>query len=151
MDFQEKSYPLASDLFLVAMVQRTVPCWTSMNFRASKIANNEWWNQSCRMWHYASACSEENLIMFCCRLVQLGWTGTGDGPAWLTESEHRKFVGESPSPHLTPDVVLHHWLYPWWILKLAFLLREGFILFSLKCLANLRPPSICGRKRKFKA
>lgn len=63
-----------------------------------KIANNEWWNQSGRMWHHASACSEENLIMFCCRLVQLGWTGTGDGPAWLAESEHRKFVGESPSP-----------------------------------------------------
>ena len=146
MDFQEKSYPLASYLFWLQWFNGQFHVelqWTS-GLQKNQTTNDETKVVACDTMH--PACSEENLIMFCCRLVRLGWTGTGDGPAWLTESEHRKFVGESPSPtsHQTSFCITDFTPGESWNWRFCC---EKDLSVLLKVLTKFAPSQFCGRNR----
>lgn len=134
-------------LVLVAMVQRTVPCWTSTNFRASNIFKQRMMKPK---WSHVTPCIQHVLrrISSCFAVALCGLAEQGQE---MVQHDLQSLNIVNSLVNLTPKVVLHHWLYPWWILKLAFLLWAGFIRFSLKCLQNLRPPSFVGSTEKIKA
>lgn len=110
-------------------------------FKHFQTTNDETKVVACDTMH--PACSEENLIMFCCRLVRLGWTGTGDGPAWLAESEHRKFVGEPHTKSRFASLTL-----PLVNLETGVFVVSRIHPFFAKVLAKFAPSQFCRCNRK---